>query len=131
MAHGGEEHRAAVGAEGLGSCQAPRSPPPAHQPSARARSRNRAAAAQLASAAELWSAAGRAEGTGAEIWRAAREAEGFDRDLAALAREGRLGLLPWLAGPARGVVEAWAAGRPAELLAQLEEEWLAEKETAG
>lgn len=93
--------------------------------------RNRAAAAQLARAAELWSAAGRAEGTGAEIWRAAREAEGFDRDLAALAREGRLGLLPWLAGPARGVVEAWAAGRPAELLAQLEEEWLAEKETAG
>ena len=93
--------------------------------------RNRQAAARLATAAELSSAAGRAEGTGAEIWRAAREAEGFDRDLAALAREGRLGLLPWLAGPAREVVEAWADGRPAELFAQLEEEWLAGEETTG
>lgn len=85
--------------------------------------RNRALAGRLGQAAELWTELGRSESAGAELWRAARQAESFHRDLAALAREGNLGLLPWLTGPAREIVEEWAAAGDSRALARLEREW--------
>ena len=71
---------------------------------------NAALAAELASLGELCLRLGEAEPRAQALLRAARFVERAPHDLAALAREGNLGVLPWLEGEPRRVVEERLAG---------------------
>jgi len=110
----------AAARRGLGAF--PRRPELAGSPRARF---SRRAAAELAHVAELWLGLGRSEAAGQELLRASRWLDRSPHDLEALAREGNLDVLPWLGGESRRVVEDLAAGRPASLRRELEEEYLA------
>ncbi len=88
------------------------------------RRENRRLAGLLARAAELWLRLGRPESRGQELYRAARGVDRLDRDLATLAREGNLSVLPWLAPPARQLIEEATTGPKPALLHELETEYL-------
>lgn len=87
-------------------------PRPLATPPLRA-SGNAALAGELASLGELCLRLGEPEPRGQALLRAARFVERAGHDLAALAREGNLGVLPWLDGePRRVVEEVLGGGRP-------------------
>lgn len=99
----------------------PRRPLPAGPPRLR---RRRFVAGRLATAAELWLALGREPVPAQELFRAARRVDREDVDLDGLRREGNLGVLDWLRGPAGELVEQLLETGGAELLEELMEEYL-------
>jgi hypothetical protein len=88
---------------------------------------NRRIAGALALAGELWLRLGRPVGQGEALYAAARQVDRTPYDLTALAREGNLGVLGWLSGLAREVVEEEIAAGGAALLAALLAEYVAEE----
>lgn len=80
---------------------------------------NAALAGELAALGELCLRLGEPEPRAQALLRAARFAERSAPDLAALARDGNLGVLPWLEGEPRLVVEELLGGAPPSLRAEL------------
>ncbi|MCG8461050.1 MAG: hypothetical protein MI919_32600 [Holophagales bacterium] len=85
---------------------------------------NRAIAAQLTLAGELWLRLDRSTTVGQGLLRAARGAESTHHDLAAIAREGNLDVIDWLTVLARELVEEWVESGAASLVAELRNEYL-------
>lgn len=88
------------------------------------RQSNRRLAARLVQIADLWLRLGKAEAPAQELFRAARWIERSEHDLAALARDGNLGVLSWLEGPARRQLEAALDEDPPRVLGELRAAWL-------
>lgn len=80
---------------------------------------NRAIAADLYLAAELWTQLDRNPEAGQALFRAAREADRSRHDLASLAREGNLSVLAWLDDTGRELVSERVAGARSRLVAEL------------
>jgi hypothetical protein len=85
---------------------------------------NRALAADLALAGELWLRLGRAESRGQSLYRAARWVDRESHDLVALAEDGNLGVVTWLDRVSREVVEELVAQGESSLLVELTSEYL-------
>ncbi|MFN7940419.1 MAG: hypothetical protein U0X73_02375 [Thermoanaerobaculia bacterium] len=88
------------------------------------RERNRAAAAHLAEAAELWLGLGRSEAVGQELLAAARRLDSLPQDVEALAREGHLAVLAWLPLQGARCLVEWARGEGGGGLAALRSAYL-------
>ncbi len=86
--------------------------------------RNRELAAALAEAGDLWLRLGRSEPEGEALLAAARHVDATSLDLAALAREGNLGIVDWLSGAGRRLIEETLAATPARGLEALHADWL-------
>lgn len=92
---------------------------------------NRRAAEVLCRLADLEARLDLGEVEVQELYRAARWVDAADRDVLALAREGHLGVVPWLGGRARPVLESFAENGRAAELETLEARYLAGSGTAG
>jgi hypothetical protein len=91
---------------------------------------NRAAAAALGLAAELWLRLGRAVEPAQALYRAARWVDGTSYDVEALAREGNLGVVVALDAASRRLLAEQAGGAEPALLRELLAEYLAAPERA-
>ena len=85
---------------------------------------NRALAAQLALAGELWLRLGRAESRGQALYRASRWVDRESHDLVALAEDGNLGVVTWLDPASRQVVQELVDTGASSLLSELTGEYL-------
>ena len=91
---------------------------------------NRRLGAVLAETAELWLRIGRPVHRGQAYYRAMRYVDRCRHDLTALSREGNLGVLEWLDGESRALIEeTLAAGSPA-LLDELRAHYVARRGAA-
>lgn len=89
---------------------------------------NRRLAGTLASIGELWLRVGRSESRGQMYYRAARWVDRDNHDLITLAREGNLGVVTWLDGDSRQVIEEVAEKNESLLLQELLQEYLTPEE---
>jgi hypothetical protein len=102
----------------------PRPPAPA-RPARRVA--NRALAADLLWATELWLRLDRPPGRAAELVRVARRLEVLPHDVVALAREGNLGVLDWLGSEEETLLAGWCASGRLALLDELMTDYLREE----
>jgi hypothetical protein len=92
---------------------------------------NRRVAGILASIGELWLRLGRTESRGQAFYRAARWVDDDHHDVVAMAREGNLGVVTWLGEESRQVIQESATRHTAQLLEELQQEYLESVPSAG
>ena len=85
---------------------------------------NRAIAAKLALAGELWLRLEKSMAVGQGFFRAARGAETSPHDLAAIVREDNLKVIDWLSDPSRDLVERWVKHESQEAIDALMAEYV-------
>ncbi len=85
---------------------------------------NRRLAALLATIGELWLRLRRGEARGQAYYRAARWIDRESHDLWTLGREGNLGVVTWLDGPSRSLLEGFVSTGECPLLEQLRRDYL-------